>query len=111
MVGGADESGRSVLILWPSDAEMREIDSEHMESFGSFDELQQAFVEFGNKVPFYGTVIACADDANLAAVLPRINRPLVTYGLDSGAAHFVGTGVELGPFGGRCSVQRRSGTQ
>ena len=54
MVAEADESDRSFLMLWPSIAVITNIDHEHMESYGSFAELQQAFVEFANKVPFYG---------------------------------------------------------
>jgi UDP-N-acetylmuramate--alanine ligase len=107
MVAEADESDRSFLMLWPTIAVMTNIDYEHMESYRSFEELQQAFVDFGNKVPFYGAVVACADDGNLAPVLPRVNRPLVTYGLENPTAHVVGTDVELGPFGGRCQVHRR----
>ena len=82
MVAEADESDRSFLMLWPSIAVMTNIDHEHMESYGSFAELQQAFVDFANKVPFYGAVVACVDDANLAAILPRVKRQVVTYGLD-----------------------------
>src|SRR5919199_624023 len=66
MVAEADESDRSFLMLWPSIAVMTNIDHEHMESYDSFEALQQAFVEFGNKVPFYGAVVACADDPSLA---------------------------------------------
>ena len=106
MVAEADESDRSFLMLWPSIAVMTNIDREHMESYRSFEELQQAFAEFGNKVPFYGTVVACADDANLSAVLPRLKRRVVTYGLSSGDAHIAGHDVELGAFGGRCVVHR-----
>ncbi len=109
MVAEADESDRSFLMLWPTVAVMTNIDYEHMESYGSFAELQQAFVDFGNKVPFYGAVIGCADDANLAPVLPRINRPVFTYGLEHERAQIVGTDVALGVFGGRCQVHRRSG--
>ena len=87
MVAEADESDRSFLMLWPSIAVMTNIDHEHMESYGSFDELQQAFADFANKVPFYGSVVACADDPNLAPVLPRVKRRVVTYGLDEPAAH------------------------
>ncbi|MGH9254842.1 MAG: UDP-N-acetylmuramate--L-alanine ligase [Vicinamibacterales bacterium] len=107
MVAEADESDRSFLMLWPSIAVITNIDREHMDSYGSFADLQQAFTDFANKVPFYGAVIACADDPNLAPVLPRVTRRLVTYGLDSPSAHFAGTNVELGPFGGRCVVCRR----
>ena len=107
MVAEADESDRSFLMLWPSIAVITNIDYEHMESYGSFEALQQAFTDFANKVPFYGGVIACADDRHLGAVLPRITRRLITYGLDNPAAHVAGTDVELGTFGGRCVVHRR----
>jgi UDP-N-acetylmuramate--alanine ligase len=107
MVAEADESDRSFLMLWPSIAVITNIDREHMENYGSFAELQQAFADFANKVPFYGAVVACADDANVTAVLPRVKRRLVTYGLDSPSANFAGLDVELGAFGGRCVVHRR----
>ena len=109
MVAEADESDRSFLKLWPAIAVMTNIDREHMESYAGFDDLQNAFVEFANRVPFYGAVVACADDPNLAPVLPRINRSLVTYGIESLAAHVVATDIELGSFGGRCVVHRRRG--
>lgn len=107
MVAEADESDRSFLLLWPSIAVMTNIDREHMESYRSFAELQQAFADFGNKVPFYGTVVLCADDANLAPVQRMLKRRVVTYGLENPAADIVGRDVELGPFGGRCVVERR----
>ena len=118
MVTEADESDRSFLMLYPSIAVITNIDHEHMESYGSFAELQGAFVDFANKVPFYGCVIACADDPHLAEVLPRLRRRVVTYGLASGqdgqinghrpaaTAHLSGTDVELGAFGARCVVRR-----
>mgnify|MGYP003694772879 CR=1 FL=1 len=62
MVVEADESDRSFLKLTPAIAVITNIDHEHMESYGSWDALQQAFVDFANKVPFYGTVVACVDD-------------------------------------------------
>ena len=115
MVAEADESDRSFLMLWPSIAVMTNIDHEHMETYGSFAELQEAFADFANKVPFYGSVIACADDPNFAPVLPRLKRRLLTYGLDTagprgtrpaGTAHLAGTDVEIGAFGARCVVHR-----
>jgi UDP-N-acetylmuramate--alanine ligase len=81
MVAEADESDRSFLRLFPTIAVMTNIDHEHLESYGGFGDLQQAFVDFANKVPFYGAVIACADDEPLAAVLPRVKRRLSTYGV------------------------------
>jgi len=77
-----------------------------MESYGTLDELQMAFAQFANKVPFYGSVVACVDDPNVVAVLPRMSRRIVTYGFDAAAA-VRGTDVELGSFGGRCRVTRR----
>ena len=113
LVAEADESDRSFLMLWPTIAVLTNIDHEHMDSYGSFADLQQAFVEFANKVPFYGSVIACADDAGLAAVLPRVNRRVVTYGLNDGPAdagpYVRGVDVEIGAFGGRCVVYRGAG--
>ena len=108
MVAEADESDRSFLMLWPSIAVVTNIDREHMESYRNLDELQQAFAEFANKVPFYGSVVACADDANLMAVVPRLKRRVVTYGLDDPAATVVGKDIEVGVFGGRCTVYRQS---
>ena len=69
MVAEADESDRSFLKLFPTIAVITNIDHEHLENYGGFDDLQQAFVDFANKVPFYGGVVACADDAHLSAVL------------------------------------------
>ena len=82
MVAEADESDRSFLKLSPSIAVMTNIDREHMEAYGSFADLQQAFVDFANKVPFYGAVVACADDAELRAVMPRFQRRVITYGIN-----------------------------
>jgi UDP-N-acetylmuramate--alanine ligase len=80
-----------------------------MESYGGgLADLQQAFLDFANKVPFYGAAVACIEDANLAAIVPRIRRQVVTYGLDHPRAQIVGTDIELGAFGGRCQVHRQS---
>ena len=82
MVAEADESDRSFLKLSPSIAVITNIDREHMDAYGSFADLQQAFIDFANKVPFYGAVVACADDAELCAVLPQFKRRVITYGID-----------------------------
>jgi UDP-N-acetylmuramate--alanine ligase len=103
LVAEADESDRSFLLLSPTIAVVTNIDREHMESYGSFEDLQQAFVDFANKTPFYGAVVACADDEGLAAVLPRMRRRLISYGF-SDAATIAGEQIELGAFGGRCVV-------
>ncbi len=106
MVAEADESDRSFLKLFPSIAVITNIDHEHLENYGGFDDLKQAFVDFANKVPFYGAVIACADDANLAGVLPRVHRRVVSYGLDAPAADLTASGVRLEPFGSTATVER-----
>jgi UDP-N-acetylmuramate--alanine ligase len=87
MVAEADESDRSFLKLSPAVAVITNLDREHMEAYGGFADLQQAFVDFANKVPFYGAVVACADDAELAHVLPRFTRRVVTYGIADGPSN------------------------
>jgi UDP-N-acetylmuramate--alanine ligase len=104
MVAEADESDRSFLKLFPTIAVMTNIDHEHLENYGSFDDLQQAFVDFANKVPFYGAVIACVDDPNLASVLPRITRRVTTYALDRDA-DISASAVELAPFSVKATVK------
>jgi UDP-N-acetylmuramate--alanine ligase len=104
MVAEADESDRSFLKLFPTIAVMTNIDHEHLENYGGFDDLQQAFVDFANKVPFYGAVVACVDDPNLAAIIPRISRRVKTYALDRDA-DVRASAVELGPFSARATVQ------
>jgi UDP-N-acetylmuramate--alanine ligase len=108
MVAEADESDRSFLKLFPTVAVITNIDHEHLESYGSFADLQQAFVDFANKVPFYGAVVACADDPHLAAVLPRMTRRTIAYGLDAPDAGLTATDVQLGPLSVRATVKRRA---
>src|SRR5438552_14097833 len=81
MVAEADESDRTFLKLFPTIAVMTNIDHERLENYGGFGDLQQAFVDFANKVPFYGAVVACAYEPAVAAVLPRLTRRVTTYGL------------------------------
>ena len=108
MVAEADESDRSFLKLFPTIAVITNIDHEHLENYGGFEDLQQAFVDFANKTPFYGGVVACLDDANLAAVLPRMTRRVITYGLDSAAADVIATDVTMGPMSVTATVKRRA---
>jgi UDP-N-acetylmuramate--alanine ligase len=81
MVAEADESDRSFLKLSPAIAVITNIDREHMDTYGTWESLQDAFAAFANKVPFYGAVIACVDDGPVRALLPRITRRVLTYGL------------------------------
>ncbi len=80
MVVEADESDRSFLKLSPTIAVVTNIDCEHMDAYGSFERIVDAFVEFAGKVPFYGAVIACADDTAVHAMLRQISRRTITYG-------------------------------
>jgi UDP-N-acetylmuramate--alanine ligase len=104
MVAEADESDRSFLKLSPSIAVITNIDYEHMESYGSWDALQQAFLEFANKVPFYGAVVACADDRPVRALVPHMTRRVITYGLGDASAQIAGHGMTLEAFGSTCRV-------
>jgi UDP-N-acetylmuramate--alanine ligase len=108
MVAEADESDRSFLKLFPSIAVITNIDHEHLENYGGFEDLQQAFVDFANKVPFYGAVVACLDDANLAAVLPRMTRRVTTYGLEATEADVTASDVKMGPLTVTATVKRRA---
>jgi len=108
MVAEADESDRSFLKLFPTIAVITNIDHEHLDSYGGFEDLQQAFVDFANKTPFYGGVVACLDDANLAAVLPRMTRRVTTYGLESAEADIMATDVTMGPMSVTATVKHRA---
>ncbi len=81
LVAEADESDRSFLKLPPVLAVVTNLDREHMESYSGMDDVEACFVEFMDKVPFYGAVTACADDARLRTVLPRVKRRVYTYGV------------------------------
>jgi UDP-N-acetylmuramate--alanine ligase len=107
MVAEADESDRSFLKLFPTIAVITNIDYEHLENYSGFEDLQQAFVDFANKVPFYGAVIACLDDQHLRKVLPRMTRRVMTYGLDAVEADVTATDVQLGPFASSANVRGR----
>ena len=105
MVAEADESDRSFLKLSPSIAVITNIDHEHMESYGTWDNLQQAFADFANKVPFYGAVVACVDDVPVRELVSRLTRRVITYGLDDGDV--CGEAMELHAFGSSCRIVQR----
>lgn len=94
IVAEADEHDGSFLRLHPTIAVVTNIDNEHLEYYGTLDEIQRAFVDFCNGVPFYGYSIVCADDPNTREVLDRIESTCVTYGL-TGAAWLQATGLEV----------------
>lgn len=86
LVAEADESDGSFLMLAPVFSVITNVDHEHLDHYGSFARVLDAFVTFANRVPFYGAVVVCVDDPELAALLPRFTRRVVTYGLDAPAA-------------------------
>ncbi len=94
MVVEADESDRSFLLLAPVVAVVTTIDREHLDHYASLDEIQETFVQFVNRVPFYGVAILCLDEPNVQAILPRVKRPVITYGTAS-QADLVISDVEL----------------
>lgn len=84
LVAEADESDRSFIKLSPTIAVITNIDPEHMESYRDFQHVRETYASFANKVPFYGTVIACVDHPEVKTLLPHIERKIVTYGVDGG---------------------------
>jgi len=86
LVAEADESDASFLYLTPVVAVVTNIDADHMETYEhDFAKLSRAFVDFLQRLPFYGVAVVCTDDANVKAILTDVTKPLVTYGLDEGA--------------------------
>ncbi len=86
IVAEADESDASFLYLQPILSVITNIDADHMETYGhDFNKLKQAFIDFVEHLPFYGMAMVCVDDANIREILPRISKPVCTYGLSEGA--------------------------
>ncbi len=82
LVAEADESDASFLYLSPVLAVVTNIDEDHMETYGhDFARLARAFVDFLQRLPFYGVAVVCVDDAHVRAILPEVTKPLITYGL------------------------------
>src|SRR5271167_2624578 len=80
MVVEADESDRTFLLLAPVVAVVTTIDREHLDQYASLEDIQSAFLQFVNRVPFYGVAILCLDEPNVQAILPGVRRPVITYG-------------------------------
>jgi UDP-N-acetylmuramate--alanine ligase len=85
IVAEADESDASFLFLSPVISVVTNIDADHMETYGhDFERLKGAFVDFLNRLPFYGVAVVCGDDANVRAIMPQVAKQIVTYGLTPG---------------------------
>lgn len=86
LVAEADESDASFLCLHPMAAVVTNIDADHLEAYdGDFNKLKDAFVQFLHHLPFYGYALLCMDNKEIQSVLPRIERPFMTYGFDEKA--------------------------
>lgn len=86
LVAEADESDASFLHLAPMISVVTNIDADHLETYhGDFQQLRAAFIEFLQRLPFYGLAVLCADDAQVRGVIDEIGRPVITYGIDAAA--------------------------
>ena len=85
LVAEADESDGSFLKLSPTIAVVTTVDAEHLDHYADLDAIRAAFLAFVNKVPFYGSAVLCLDEPNIQRMIPRIEKRVVTYGLESGA--------------------------
>jgi UDP-N-acetylmuramate--alanine ligase len=85
VIAEADEYDRSFLAMRPTSAIIGNIDSDHLDIYGTIAAVRDAFVEFTERMPFYGLAVVNRDDEGVRAVLPRIRRKVVTYGLQPGA--------------------------
>src|SRR5271157_2329826 len=90
----ADESDRSFLLLAPVIAVVTTIDREHLDQYSSLEDIQSAFLQFVNRVPFYGAAILCVDEPNVQAIIPSVKRPILTYGT-SAQADLVISDIEM----------------
>jgi UDP-N-acetylmuramate--alanine ligase len=106
MVVEADESDRTFLLLAPVIAVITTIDREHLDQYRSLEEIREAFLQFANRVPFYGSVVLCLDEPNVQAILPHIKRPVITYGTSS-QADLVISDVKLAGLSSEFSLKYR----
>ena len=85
LVAEADESDGSFLHLSPTIAVVTNIDADHLDYYSGLDEIKDIFVDFINKVPFYGLAVLCLDDENIQEIIPRVKKRFTTYGLQNQA--------------------------
>ncbi len=77
----ADEFDRTFLKLTPTIAAITTLEQEHLDTYKDLDDIKGAFIEFANKVPFYGFVVLCLDEPALQDIIPKINKTIITYGV------------------------------
>src|SRR5580704_12722588 len=106
LVVESDESDGSFLKLAPIIAIVTNIDREHLDHYPNLEAIQAAFIEFVNRVPFYGACIVCLDDPNVQAILPAIKRRTITYGT-SAQADVEATSISCGHFANDFTMRYR----
>ncbi len=106
LVAEADESDGSFLKLSPTIAVVTTIDAEHLDHYGSLENISEAFLTFINKVPFYGAAVLCLDQPNVQLLIPRVEKRIITYGLES-AADLTARRLTLDGFTSRFEVLHR----
>ena len=89
LVAEADEYDHSFLRMMPSSAIITNIDTDHLDTYRDLDDIKNAFAEFANKVPFYGQIVLCLDDAGCQDILSRLSKPVITYGFSPQATYSV----------------------
>ena len=103
LVAEADESDGSFLLLAPTIAVVTNIDREHMDFHQTMERLNESFLNFVNKIPFYGLAVLCLDNVNVQALLPKVKKRCATYGL-SADADFSAQEIKMSGAGVECSV-------
>jgi UDP-N-acetylmuramate--alanine ligase len=98
LVAEADESDGSFLLLSPTIAVVTNIDREHMDFHQTMEKLSESFLDFINKIPFYGLAVLCVDNGNVKALLPKVRKRFATYGLSSDA-DFSAQDLQMKPAG------------
>jgi UDP-N-acetylmuramate--alanine ligase len=89
LIAESDEFDRSFLSMMPSSAIVTNIDADHLDTYENIEDIKDAFVQFVNKIPFYGQAILCLDDPNVQAILSRVRKPVITYGFSRQAKYRV----------------------
>jgi UDP-N-acetylmuramate--alanine ligase len=107
LVVESDESDGSFLKLSPIIAVVTNVDREHLDHYPSLEAIRAAFLEFVNKVPFYGAVIVCLDDPNVQGLLPEIRRRTITYGTTA-QADVEASEIGCGPFASEFNLRYRT---
>ncbi|MCO5143398.1 MAG: UDP-N-acetylmuramate--L-alanine ligase [Oligoflexia bacterium] len=103
LVAEADESDKSFLHLPSTIAVVTNIDNDHLNNYGSIANIKDAFINFVNRIPFYGKAFLCLDDENVKSILPKLKKPYATYGF-SPQADLQGRNIQFEKFGSNFEV-------